>query len=56
MNDPIVEEVRRVREQHARKFQFNVKKIAAAAQVRERASGRKIVSLASRPLAQSVKD
>jgi hypothetical protein len=55
MNDPIVEEVRRVREQNALKHQFNVKKIAAAARVRERASGRKIVSLARRPLALSAK-
>jgi hypothetical protein len=55
MNDPIVEEVRRARERHARKFQFNVKKIAAAARVRERASGRKIVSLTPRSLALTTK-
>jgi hypothetical protein len=55
MTDPIVEEVRRAREQHALKFQFNVKKIAADARLRERASGRKVVSLASRRLALSAK-
>jgi hypothetical protein len=49
MKDPIVEEVRRTREQHAAKFKFDLKKIAAAARRRERASGRKVVSLSRQP-------
>lgn len=56
MKDPIVEEVRRTREQHAAKLQFDLKKIGADARRRERNSGRKIVSLASRPAAPVAKD
>jgi len=49
MKDPIVEEVRRAREQNGRKFDFDLKKIASHAGRRERAPERKIVSLPSRP-------
>lgn len=47
-NDPIVDEVRRVREALAAKSDFDVTAILAAAKRRERRSGRKIVSFASR--------
>src|SRR5258708_1879808 len=56
MKDPIVEEVRRAREQHAAKFQFDLKKIIAGARRRERASGRKVVSFVPRSTALAAKD
>ena len=55
MNDPIVTEVRRIREQRAAKFGFDLKRIMADARRRERASGRKVVTLAPRRLAASAK-
>jgi len=42
--DYIVDEVRRVREEQAAKYAFDVKAILAAAKKRQRRSGRKIVS------------
>ena len=42
--DPIVDEVRRVREEQAAKHAFDVKAILAAAKKRQRRSGRKVVS------------
>lgn len=42
--DHIVEEVRRVREEQAAKYSFDVKAILAAAKKGQRRSGRKIVS------------
>ncbi len=42
--DPIVEEVRHVREEQAAKYAFDVKAILAAAKKRQRRSGRKVVS------------
>jgi len=44
--DPIVDEVRRVREEQAAKYGFEVKAILEAAKKRQRRSGRKVVSLA----------
>lgn len=42
--DPIVDEVRRVRESEAAKHGFDVKAILSAAKKRQRRSGRKVVS------------
>jgi hypothetical protein len=42
--DPIVDEVRRVRESQAAKYDFDVKRILAAAKRRQDRSGRKVVS------------
>ena len=42
--DPIVDEVRRVREDEAAKYDFNVKAILLASKRRQRSSGRKVVS------------
>ncbi len=42
--DPIVEEVRRVREEQAARYAFDVKAILAAAKKRQRQSGHKVVS------------
>ena len=47
-NDHIVNEVRRVREEQATKYSFDVKAILAAAKKRQRRSRRKIVQLAPR--------
>jgi hypothetical protein len=44
LKDPIVEEVRRVREKLAAKHGFDVKAILAAAKKRQQRSGRKVVS------------
>lgn len=43
--DPIIDEVRRVREIEAAKHGFDVKAILAASTRRQRRSGRKVVSL-----------
>jgi hypothetical protein len=43
--DYIVDEIRRVREEQAAKYAFDVKAILAAARKRQRQSGRKVVSL-----------
>ena len=49
--DPIVAEVRRVREKLAARFNFDVKAIARDAQKRERTGRRKVVSYARKPSA-----
>ena len=48
VKDPIVEEVRRVREEQAAKHDFDIKSILVAAKKRQRRSGRKVISLAPR--------
>ena len=42
--DPIVDEVRRVRETQAAKYDFDIRAIVTAARRRQRRSGRKVVS------------
>ncbi len=51
MKDTVVGEVRRTREQHAAKFNFDLTKIVAEAQRRQGKLGRKVVSFPSRALA-----
>jgi len=46
--DSIVEDVRKVREEHAAKFDFNLDAIYQDLKKREKKSGRKIVSLAKK--------
>lgn len=46
--DPIVDEVRRVRESEAAKHGFDVKAILSAARKRQRRSGRRVVSFVSK--------
>jgi hypothetical protein len=46
--DPIVDEVRRAREEEAAKYRFDVKAVLAAAKKRQRRSGREVVSFASK--------
>jgi len=48
MKDAIVEEVRRTREQHAAKFDFDLKKIVADATRRQHKLGHKVVSFPAR--------
>jgi hypothetical protein len=48
LKDPIVDEVRRVRQEEAAKHGFDVKAILAAAKKRQRRSRRKVVSFASK--------
>ena len=48
--DPIVEEVRKIREKHAAKFNYDLDAICRDLKEQERKSGRKVVSLpAKRP-------
>jgi hypothetical protein len=44
--DPIVEEIRQIREAQAAKYNYDVKAMFAAARKRQRRSGRKVISLA----------
>lgn len=46
--DYIVDEVRRIREEQAAKYAFDVKAILAAAKKRQRTSGFKVVSFVAR--------
>jgi uncharacterized protein (UPF0335 family) len=46
--DPIVDEIRRVRESEAAKHGFDVKAILSAAKKRQRRAGRKVVSFVPR--------
>jgi hypothetical protein len=47
-NDEIVEEVRRVRQEHAKKFDYDISAICADIRRKQDESGRKVVSLESR--------
>jgi len=49
--DPIVEEVRRNREQYAAKYDYDIGAICRAARERQKESGRKVVSRPPRPAA-----
>ena len=44
-NDPIVEEVRKVRNDHAKKFNYDLQAIAADLKKQQKASKRKFVTL-----------
>lgn len=48
MRDPIVEEIRRIRHEHAKQFGFDLDAIFDDLKEKERTSKRKIVSLAPR--------
>jgi hypothetical protein len=49
MNDPIVEEVRRVRDAHAARFNYDLDAIFQDIKEQEKKSGHKFVSGVSRP-------
>ena len=42
--DPIVQEVRKIRQANAEKFNYNIKKIVEDARKRQKASGHRVVS------------
>ena len=48
MNDPIVDEVRRVREAHAARFNYDLEAIFRDIKEQEKKSGRKFVSFSPR--------
>jgi hypothetical protein len=50
MNDPIVEEVRRVRDEHAARFNYDLDAIFQDIKEQEKKSGRQFVSGVSRPI------
>ncbi|MEO7841154.1 MAG: hypothetical protein ABIU06_17570 [Anaerolineales bacterium] len=47
-NDPIVEEVRKIRDEHAKKFNYDLKAIAADLKKQQQAGKRKFVSFQHR--------
>ena len=47
-NDPIVEEVRKVRDAHAKKFNYDLQAIVADLKKQQKASGREFVTLRPR--------
>ncbi len=53
--DTIVEDVRKVREEHAAKFNFNLDAIYLDLKKQEKKSGRKILSLAKKRMAAAAK-
>jgi hypothetical protein len=50
MNDPIVEEVRKARQEHAKKFNYNLDDICLDLKKIEKKCGHKIVSLQPKKL------
>jgi hypothetical protein len=44
-NDPIVDEVRKVRDAHAKKFNYDLQAIVADLKKQQKASGKKFVTL-----------
>jgi hypothetical protein len=51
MNDPIVEEVRQVRAEHAERFNYDLKAIFADLRKQQEASGREFVTFPARRIA-----
>lgn len=49
MRNPIIEEIRRIRHEHARRFHFDLDAIFDDLKDQERKSGRKTVALPPRP-------
>jgi hypothetical protein len=54
MLDPIVQAIRRIRYEHAERFDFDLDAIFEDLRSKERRSGRKIVSLKPRPVKPAV--
>ena len=50
--DPIVEEVRRIRQEHAKRFNYDIRAIAEDARKRQKARGRQVVTLPPRRAAK----
>lgn len=56
MKDPIVEEIRKIREAYAKKFNYDIEAIAKDLRKKERAGGRKVVSFPPKRLEKSERD
>ncbi len=56
MNDPIVDEVRKVREEYARQFDYDLKAICRDLKEHQDAGGRRVVSFAKKPEQQQVSE
>lgn len=54
LKDPIVEEVRRIRDELAARFNYDIKAIVENARKEQKASGRKVVSFSPRKPKKSV--
>lgn len=54
MRDPIVEEIRRIRQEHAKKFNFDLDAIFEDLKQKERNGGRIVVTREARPAKQVV--
>ena len=52
--DPIVAEVRAVRDKHAARFNYNIKEIFSDLKKRQQSSGRKYVRYPSRPAVATI--
>ena len=48
VNDPIIEEIHKYREEHAAKFNFDIKKIVSYYQKRQKANKDRIVNLSKK--------
>ena len=54
LRDPIVEEMRRIKEAHAARFNYDIRAMGRSLQEEEKLSGRKVVSYArKRPVAHA---
>lgn len=51
-NDPVVEEVRRIRHEYARKFGFDLRAIATDLRIKEQAHRDRLVSYEPKPVQQ----
>ena len=56
MHDPIVDEVRKVREDYARQFDFDLDAICRDLREKQELSGAKVVSLPRRPVQRQLTD
>ncbi|MGA2797428.1 MAG: hypothetical protein ABSE63_07625 [Thermoguttaceae bacterium] len=54
MRDPIVDEVRKAREDYARQFNFDLDAICRDLRQKQESSGAKVVSLPKRPVQQQL--
>ena len=55
ISDPVVEEVRAIREALAEQYEYDVEKLARALQIDEATGGRKVVHLSPRPVVSTRK-
>ncbi len=56
MDDPIVEEVRKARDEYARQFDYDLKAICRDLRERQNAGGRRVVSFVTKPRQQELSE